>query len=68
MTVQNRYYSVIGNGSWAPQAHKVIEERVSSLKNMTKVGESLVIKSSMKPEQMTELEQLADEIAASMQP
>ena len=68
MTVQNRYYSVIGNGSWAPQAHKVIEERVSSLKNMTKVGESLVIKSSMKPEQMAELEQLADEIAASMQP
>ena len=68
MTVQNRYYSVIGNGSWAPQAHKVIEERVSSLKNMTKVGESFVIKSSMKPEQMTELEQLADEIAASMQP
>ncbi len=68
MTVQNRYYSVIGNGSWAPQAHKVIEERMSALKNMTKVGESLVIKSSIRPEQMAELEQLADEIAASMQP
>ncbi len=68
MTLQNRCYSVIGNGSWAPQAHKVIDERLSSLKNMTKIGESLVIKSSMKDDQVAELEALADEIATSMQP
>lgn len=66
MAVQNRRYSVIGNGSWAPQADRLIEERVSKMKDMTKVGETLVIKSSLAPEQIPELEKLADDIAASM--
>ena len=66
MTVQNRRYSVIGNGSWVPQADKIMEERLSAMKNMTKVGETLIIKSSLAPEQMPELEKLADDIAASL--
>ncbi|MBE6524314.1 MAG: FprA family A-type flavoprotein [Thermoplasmata archaeon] len=67
MTVQNRKFSVIGNGSWAPQSPKIIEERLSAMKNMTKVGETFVIKSSMRPEQLPELEKLAEDIVASMQ-
>ena len=66
MAVQNRRYSVIGNGSWAPQADRIIEERVSGMKGMTKVGETLTIKSSLAPEQVPELEALADAIAASV--
>lgn len=66
MTVQNRRYSVIGNGSWVPQADKIMEEKLSAMKNMTKVGETLIIKSSLAPEQMPELEKLADDIAASL--
>lgn len=66
MAVQNRRFSVIGNGSWAPQAGRIIEERLSALKDMTKVGETLTIKSSLAPEQMPELERLADDIAASL--
>ena len=66
MAVQNRKYSVIGNGSWAPQADRIIEERVSGMKGMTKVGETLTIKSSLAPEQVPELEALADAIAASV--
>lgn len=67
MTVQNRKFSVIGNGSWAPQSPKIIEERLSAMKNMTKVGETFVIKSSMRPEQLPELEKLAEDIVASIQ-
>ncbi len=67
MTVQNRRFSVIGNGSWAPQAPRIIEERLSALKGMTKVGETLVIKSAMRPEQMPDLEKLALDIVASME-
>jgi flavorubredoxin len=67
MAVQNRCYSVIGNGSWAPQSPKIIEERLSAMKNMTKVGETFVIKSSMRPEQIPDLERLADEIVSSME-
>ncbi len=66
MTVQNRKYSLIGNGSWAPQSPKIMEDRMSSLKGMTKVGETFVIKSSMRPEQMADLERLADDIVGSM--
>ncbi len=66
MTVQNRNYSIIGNGSWAPQSPKIIEERMSSLKGMNKVGETFVIKSSMRPEQIPDLEKLADDIVASL--
>ena len=57
---------MIGNGSWVPQADKIMEERLSAMKNMTKVGETLIIKSSLAPEQMPELEKLADDIAASL--
>lgn len=67
MAVQNRKYSIIGNGSWAPQADRLIEERVSKMKKMTKVGETLTIKSSLAPEQVPQLEKLADDIAASLQ-
>ncbi len=67
MTVQNRNYSLIGNGSWAPQAAKVMEERMSSFKGMTRIGEPFVIKSSMRPEQIQDLEALADAIVASLE-
>ena len=67
MAVQNRRYSLIGNGSWAPQSPRIMEERMSKLKDMTKVGETFVVKSSMRDDQLPELEKLADEIAASIQ-
>ena len=66
MTVQNRNYSLIGNGSWAPQSPKIMEERMSALKDMTKIGETFVIKSSMRPEQNVDLEKLAEDIVASL--
>ena len=43
-----------------------MEDRMSSLKGMTKIGETFVIKSSMRPEQMADLERLADDIVGSM--
>lgn len=67
MAVQGRKYSVIGNGSWVPQADRIIEERVSKMKNMTKVGETLTILSSLSDEQVPQLEKLADDIAASIE-
>lgn len=67
MAVQNRRYSVIGNGSWAPQADRLIEERMGAMKGMTKIGESFAIKSAISPDQMLMLEKLADDIAASTQ-
>ena len=67
MAVQNRKYSVIGNGSWVPQAPKILEDRLAAMKNMTKVGETLTIKSSLRPDQLAELDKLADDIVQSLQ-
>lgn len=67
MAVQNRCYSLIGNGSWAPQSPRIMEERMSAMKDMRKVGETFVIKSAMRDEQHAELEKLADDIVSSME-
>lgn len=67
MCVQGRRYSLIANGSWAPRAHKLMEEEVSSrMKDMEPVGEPFVVRSAMKPEQEPELDALADAIMASL--
>jgi len=66
MAVQNRKFSIIGNGSWAPQSPRIMEDRLFGMKDMEKIGESFVIKSSMRSEQMPELEKLANDIAESL--
>ncbi len=66
MAVQNRHYAVIGNGSWAPQSARIIDERMSAMKGMTRIGELFVITSSLKQSQMPELEELASAIAKSV--
>lgn len=67
MTVRNRKYSVIGNGSWGPQSQRIIMESMAAMQDMILVGEPFVFKSSMQKEQMAELDALADAIAGSMQ-
>ena len=67
MTVRNRKYSVIGNGSWGPQSQKIIMESMAAMQNMELIGEPFVFKSSMPSSQEPELDALADAIAGSMQ-
>ena len=67
MCVQGRRFSLIANGSWAPRAHKLMEEAVTTrMKDMQLVGEPFVVKSAMRPEQEAELDALADDIMASL--
>lgn len=66
LNMQNRNYSIIGNGSWAPMAAKKMGELVPTMKNMTMIGEPMEITSALTEAQIPELEKLADEIAASL--
>ena len=67
MCVQGRRFSLIANGSWAPRAHKLMEDEIKArMKDMELVGEPFVIKSSMGPEQEKDLDALADAIMASL--
>ncbi len=64
--VKNRKVSIIGNHSWASAAHKIMTERFSSMKNMEIIGEELDIKSRLKDNEESKLDDLADAIAASV--
>ncbi len=66
MAVQNRKFSLIGNGSWAPVSQKIMSEMMAEMKDMELVGEPFVIKSAMNDEQIQELDKLADAIIDSL--
>ena len=66
LNVQNRGVAIIGNGSWAPAAHTILQKRMDEMKNMQVIAEPLVIRSAIKPEQKAELQSLADKLAASV--
>ena len=66
LNLQNRKVSIIENGTWAPQAGKIMEEMVSSLKGMELVGEKVTVKSALKGEQRETLLRLCGEIAESL--
>ncbi len=66
LNLQNRKAAIIGNGTWAPMAHKAIASMLGEMKNMEVVGEPLVLLSSMKASQAGEMEALADALAASL--
>lgn len=63
---QNRTVAVVENGSWAPCSGKKMLEILTSMKNMTVLGQTLTIKSRLREEQLEPLQSLAEEIATSI--
>ena len=59
-TYRNRKVAIVENGSWAPSAGKVMREYFESMKDVTISDVSVTIKSTLKPENITQLEALAD--------
>ena len=57
---QNRRVALVENGSWAPQAVRVMKEMLAGCKNIEIVEPTVTIRSSLKPEQTAELEALTD--------
>ena len=64
--LQNRKVALIENGSWAPVAGKKITEYFSGMKNLTVMGSTITMKSTVKEPQRVQLEELANIIAASI--
>ena len=64
--LQNRTWALIENGSWAPQSGKLMRAMSEEMKDMTVLGDTLTLKSAMKPEQEKELAELADLIVANL--
>jgi flavorubredoxin len=57
---QNRRVALVENGSWAPQAVRVMKEMLSTCKNIDIVEPTVTIRGALKPAQKADLEALAD--------
>ena len=59
---QNRKIGLIENGSWAPSAGRGMKEIISGMKDITLCETMVTIKSTMKEENIPQLEALANEL------
>ena len=62
---QNKTRALIENGSWAPQAAKVMKGRLEGCKNMTYCDNTVKILSALNDQSRAQVEALAEEIAAA---
>ena len=63
---QSRTWALIENGTWAPQSGKLMRAMVEEMKDMTVLGDTVTLKSAMKPAQEDDLAALADLIVANL--
>jgi flavorubredoxin len=66
LNLQKRTVAVIENGTWAPRSGQLIRELLGEMKEMNVLDNKILIKSSMKEENVDEMEALADNIIESM--
>ena len=64
--LQNRTVALIENGTWAPVSGKLMRELVEKMKKTQILEPSITLRSSLKEEQLSALEALADAIAHSL--
>lgn len=64
--LQNRKVAIIENGSWAPFSGNLMTEIISKWKNTEIIGNKMILKSTLKENQLDELDILAQEIVKSM--
>ena len=68
LNVQNRTCAVIENGSWAPKSGDLIEQFLDGqLKMMTTLSPRVSMASSLRPDQESELDNLAKAIVSDME-
>lgn len=66
LNLQNRKVAIIGNGSWSPAAHTVMEKHICEMKNMDLVASPFIIRSALKSDQTEELLAVADAVCNSL--
>ena len=59
---QNRKISLVENASWAPSAARTMKAEFEQMKNITFVGDTVTIKTTVKDSDIEQLEKLAGEI------
>ena len=65
---QNRTVAFIENGSWAPTAMRVMQEKLAKSKNLTYAKNNVTILSALNDDTRAQIEALAEELASSYVP
>ncbi len=66
--LQNRRIALLENGSWAATSGKLMKDQFSKLRGTQFIGETISLKSDITKAQLSDLDALADEIAAQLVP
>lgn len=64
--LQNRTIAIVENGTWAPNSGSLMRGLLGKLKNNTILNDSLTINSSLKEDQLAQVDALVDAIAATI--
>lgn len=64
--IQNRTVALIENGSWAPTSGALMRAEFEKCKNMTILENKITLRSSLKEDQLSEIDALADAIADTL--
>ncbi|MCL1834756.1 MAG: MBL fold metallo-hydrolase [Oscillospiraceae bacterium] len=65
--LRNRTVGIIENGSWAPTSGGLIRESLEKCENICFLDKKVTLKSSLKKEQLAEIEAMAEALIATLQ-
>ena len=64
--IQNRTVALVENGSWAPTSGGLMREILSGCQNMTILDKTITLKSSLREDQLAEIDALVDAVSATI--
>ena len=64
--LQSRTVAIIANGSWAPASGRLMTEQLSAMKDMRILEHGLTLLSTLKENQLTALDEIADELVSTL--
>lgn len=64
--IQNRTVALVENGSWAPTSGRLMKEILSGCKNMKILDNLISLKSSLREDQLAEIDALVDALSATI--
>ena len=67
LNLQNRTVALMGSGSWAPRSGALMREELEKMKHINILDDEMTVTSSLKADNESEIDALADAIASSVQ-
>ena len=66
LSLQNRTFAIVENGTWAPQANKLMDKMIGEMKNTTLLNENVSLLSAVDEKSDAAIDAMADAIVKSM--